>query len=508
MPWCTPLTADQARLALQAALAVAAACTFAVVDPLWSHWGANGTWVVISVMVTLEPTMGGGIRKSFHRVLGTLAGGLAGLAALYLAFAAAGGKEWADGSVQMAVMVTVVQALFAAVLLVWKVQHPSYSYAYLVAVFTMPIIWVPGLRSSSGQVWPAIQRMLSILFGFGIAVLAQILVLPVFARRQLTERLAAAFEDSVALMYESAVNAGAQDSRDSGANSGSGGGSGADSNGATNGTGGGSSGKPGSKGKAAGNLTAKLQRQQRKKAAGLDSLLGPTAVELKLLPSPLSAAAFTSLVDAAATVGSTAVHLSAVLEAAHKNVAGTEHNPLPLHLEERIDAVASALAAAFAALAARLRGTLHSFCMQRWHLEKRVCAPCISRPAPKAAPNVPYMPPMPAALRHDSAAALAAAEAAYQQLLEAAHAEHSSLPPAAVALSESARAACIVLLQQAQLVAAVLGEAGVPEAAEDDGETVTRKASNGQQLQLSGSGVVVENGGKLAGEGKRGEDSV
>lgn len=38
------------------------------------------------------------------------------------------------------------QALFGAVLLVWKVQHPSYSYAYLVAVFTMPIIWVPGLR--------------------------------------------------------------------------------------------------------------------------------------------------------------------------------------------------------------------------------------------------------------------------------------------------------------------------------------------------------------------------
>lgn len=78
MPSCTPLTADQARLALQvcwgcltpchvaafpschlatpqataascpslqAALAVAVACLFAVLDPLWSHWGANGTCV-------------------------------------------------------------------------------------------------------------------------------------------------------------------------------------------------------------------------------------------------------------------------------------------------------------------------------------------------------------------------------------------------------------------------------------------------------------------------------
>lgn len=33
-----------------------------------------------------------------------------------------------------------------SLLLVWKVQHPGRSYAYLVAVFTMPIVWVPGLR--------------------------------------------------------------------------------------------------------------------------------------------------------------------------------------------------------------------------------------------------------------------------------------------------------------------------------------------------------------------------
>ena len=57
--------------------------------------------------------------------------------------------------------------------------------------------------------------------------------------------------------------------------------------------------------------------------------------ELKLMPGSLSAAAFASLVDAAAAVGSTAVHLTAVLEAAHQNVAGTEHHPLPLHLEVR-----------------------------------------------------------------------------------------------------------------------------------------------------------------------------
>lgn len=45
-------------------------------------------------MVTLEPSMGAGLNKAFLRVVGTAAGGAAGLAALYLAFAAAGGRDW------------------------------------------------------------------------------------------------------------------------------------------------------------------------------------------------------------------------------------------------------------------------------------------------------------------------------------------------------------------------------------------------------------------------------
>lgn len=58
----------------------------------WFEWHCS--WVIISVMVTLEPSMGAGLRKAWLRVVGTVAGGLAGLAALYLAFAAAGGKDW------------------------------------------------------------------------------------------------------------------------------------------------------------------------------------------------------------------------------------------------------------------------------------------------------------------------------------------------------------------------------------------------------------------------------
>lgn len=189
------------------------------------------------------------------------------------------------------------------------------------------------------------------------------------------------------------------------------------------------------------------------------------------------------------------------------------HNAKPLHgymaaialPQESIDEVAGALAAAFAVLAARLRGTLHSCCMQRLHVEKVLCAPCI-RPAAKAAHGAPPMFPVPAAPPRDSAAALDAAAAAYQRFVSAANAEHGSLPPPAVAISESARAACIVLLQQAQLVAAVLEEAGVPEAAEEGGETVTKRPS--AEVQLGSVATAAENGGKAAGVGKLGDDSV
>jgi len=176
--------------------------------------------------------------------------------------------------------------------------------------------------------------------------------------------------------------------------------------------------------------------------------------------------------------------------------------------QDLVDEAAAALAAAFAALAARLRGTLRSVCMQRWHLEKAVCAPCLRRPAAKAAPRMPDLPTIPGTLPRDSAAALDAAAAAYQRLVQAAHAEHGSLPPAAAAVSESARAACIVLLQQAQLVAAVLQEAGVPEVADEEGETITAGKPEGQQQQLQLSGAAAQNGGKPDSEGKAAEDSV
>lgn len=55
--------------------------------------------------------------------------------------------------------------------------------------------------------------------------------------------------------------------------------------------------------------------------------------ELRFLRGPLSAADLSALVDATSVVGSTTVGLSAVLEAVHTNVPGTDRHPLPVELE-------------------------------------------------------------------------------------------------------------------------------------------------------------------------------
>ena len=100
--------------------------------------------------------------------------------------------------------------------------------------------------------WPAVQRMLSVLVGIGIACLVQLAVLPIWAHRQLTRRLADSLGRSVALLRGCVAAVKEQ------AQSGGGGGGGAS-------------------GGRAGARAASVQRMQRKAAARLDALLKPTA---------------------------------------------------------------------------------------------------------------------------------------------------------------------------------------------------------------------------------------
>ena len=92
----------------------------------------------------------------------------------------------------------------------------------------------------------ALRRLVSILIGVLIACATQLLVLPIWARRQLTERLGDSLHDAVDLLVATHAKA-------------------------TSRPAGGDGGVPGSQ-------TAALQRAQRKKASALDALLAATTV--------------------------------------------------------------------------------------------------------------------------------------------------------------------------------------------------------------------------------------
>lgn len=116
---------------------------------------------------------------------------------------------------------------------------------------------IPFLRriDDGQEISRAIRRQASILIGIVVAALAQLLVLPLWARRQLCERLAAALEDAVGTLRcaGSSVLYRPQG-------------------------GGQASGSPGAAGDAQlASRTTVLQRAQRQAMAAMDALLVPTA---------------------------------------------------------------------------------------------------------------------------------------------------------------------------------------------------------------------------------------
>lgn len=125
-------------------------------------------------------------------------------------------------------------------------------------------------------------------------------------------------------------------------------------------------------------------------------------------------------------------------------------SPLP-PLQGRLDDTAAALASAFAALAARIRGTLHSCCLQRHACEERLF--CCRPPRPPLA-----------ASKLGLGEALDAAAASFRQLEAAHEAARGQLSPNEADLAVLALCACMVLLQQARAAAAVL-DAATPVAA-------------------------------------------
>ena len=99
------------------AVALTLGMLFVVINPLWYALDGAAVWVLVTIVVVLEPTLGATLRKVLLRSGGTILAGAVGLAILYLSGAVVSGFDYDLHPKGMAVVVTCCTAAAGALLI-------------------------------------------------------------------------------------------------------------------------------------------------------------------------------------------------------------------------------------------------------------------------------------------------------------------------------------------------------------------------------------------------------
>lgn len=142
--------------------------TFGMRDPLWALY---------SVIVVSEPHVGGAIRLGMERAFATLVGAATGL----LAFCVFGHE-----------LLALAAAVFSVIVLAAYALHlpGNWKIAPLTAALVVGTALLAQTTSWSAALWPAIMRLLEVLYGILVAVLVGRWVLPDQALPHLQQALA------------------------------------------------------------------------------------------------------------------------------------------------------------------------------------------------------------------------------------------------------------------------------------------------------------------------------
>jgi YccS/YhfK family integral membrane protein len=130
----------------------------------------NGYWILLTTLLICQPSYGATRRRLLQRVAGTVAGLVAGWAALHL---------FLFGPAQLLLLVVSGVLFFAT-------RMRGYTIA-TAAITLFVVLCFNQLGSGYGMMWP---RLLDTLIGAGIAALATWFILPDWHRRRLGEVLA------------------------------------------------------------------------------------------------------------------------------------------------------------------------------------------------------------------------------------------------------------------------------------------------------------------------------
>jgi len=148
-------------------------------DPLMR----KGTWMIITIVLCLEPNLGSSIKKGIMRITGTGFGGLFGWLILVIAESAMGGWNNDTGYTKRAVLCILMPLWCSFCHFMKCTGHRSQDYAYSVASLTAVLVAVGGYygSSDSNSNKAAAYRVINVSIGVCISTLTSTFFFPIYA---------------------------------------------------------------------------------------------------------------------------------------------------------------------------------------------------------------------------------------------------------------------------------------------------------------------------------------
>ncbi|KAM7491444.1 hypothetical protein LguiA_034365 [Lonicera macranthoides] len=190
---------DSNRLifSLKVGLAVLLVSLLILLQAPYQVFGTNIIWSILTVAIMFEYTVGATFNRGFNRALGSLLAGILAIAVAQLALS--------SGRVAEPFIIGISIFLIGTITSFMKLWPPlvPYEYGFRVILFTYCLIIVSGYRMGN-PIRTSMDRLYSIAIGGIVAVLVNVLILPIWAGEQLHKELVSNF-NSVADSLEECV---------------------------------------------------------------------------------------------------------------------------------------------------------------------------------------------------------------------------------------------------------------------------------------------------------------
>ncbi|XP_057511237.1 aluminum-activated malate transporter 9-like [Actinidia eriantha] len=171
---------------LKVGLAVLLVSLLILFQAPYKVFGTNIIWSILTVAIVFEYTVGATFNRGFNRALGSLLAGILAIGVAQLALSTGRVAEPFVIGISIFLIGTVTSFMK-----LWPSLVP-YEYGFRVILFTYCLIIVSGYRMGN-PIKTSMDRLYSIAIGGIVAVLVNVLILPIWAGEQLHKELVASF---------------------------------------------------------------------------------------------------------------------------------------------------------------------------------------------------------------------------------------------------------------------------------------------------------------------------